>query len=77
MTVKLPLAVLPFVSVEEQLTVVVVIGKVLPEGGTHVTGSAPSTMSEAEAEKVATAPEGPVASNVMLAGRVRVGGVVS
>lgn len=77
MTVKLPLAVFPRVSEAEQFTVVVVIGNVLPEAGTQVTGREPSTMSVAEAEKVATAPAGPVASAVIFAGRVNVGGVVS
>ena len=77
MTVKLPFAVLPRVSDAEQLTVVVPMGKVLPEGGTQITGRGPSTMSVADAVNVATAPEGPVASRVMFAGRVNVGGVVS
>jgi len=76
-TVKLPLAVFPFESVAEQLTVVVVIGNVLSEDGTQVTATAPSTMSDADAENVAAAPVGPVASNVIFAGRVSVGGVVS
>ena len=77
MTVKLPFPVLPRVSDAEQLTVVVPMGKVEPEGGTQVTGCEPSTMSDAEAVNMATAPDGPVASSVMLAGRVNAGGVVS
>ena len=76
-TVKLPLAVLPLESDAEQLTVVVAIGNVLPDEGAQVTVTVPSTISAAEAENVATAPEGPVASNVMFDGRVNVGAVVS
>lgn len=76
-TVKLPLVVLPRVSDAEQLTVVVVIGKVLPDAGTQVTGRAPSTISLAVGEKVATAPLGEVASRVMFAGKFSAGPVVS
>src|SRR5260370_14204413 len=42
-TVKLPVDVLPAVSVAEQFTVVVPSGKIEPEGGEQVTGSVPST----------------------------------
>jgi hypothetical protein len=74
---KLPLAVLPALSVAEQSTFVVPTGKVLPEDGVQFTVTDPSTMSEADAEKVTTAPDGPVASSTMSEGRVSVGGVVS
>ncbi len=60
-TVKLPLAVLLWVSLAEQLTVVVAIGKVEPEAGTHVTGRDPSTASLAVAVKLTTAPDALVA----------------
>lgn len=59
------------------MTVVVPSGKVEPEAGVQVAARGPSTVSLADAEKLATAPEGPVASTVMLAGTVTVGGVVS
>ncbi len=72
-TVKLPLAVLPRVSLAEQLTVVVAIGKVEPEAGVQLTGRGPSTASIAEAVKVTTLPEELVASAVILAGRVSTG----
>ncbi len=76
-TVKLPLAVLLWVSLAEQLTVVVAIGKVEPEAGAHVTGREPSTASLAVAVKLTTAPAELVACAVMLAGSVSTGGVVS
>jgi hypothetical protein len=63
--------------VAEQLTVVVPSGKVEPEAGEQVAARAPSTISLADAEKLIVAPEGPVASTVMLAGTFTVGGVVS
>ncbi len=55
-TVKLSLAVFPLLSVAEQLTVVVPIGKVEPEAGEHVTATLPSTRSVAEAVNVTTVP---------------------
>src|SRR4249919_1509075 len=83
-TVKLPVAGLPAPSVALQSTVVgfalaggAARAKVLPEAGTHVTGTSPLTMSCAVALKVATAPAAPVASFVMSSGSVRCGGVVS
>lgn len=76
-TVKLPLAVLLRESVAEQFTEVTPTGNVLPEAGEQVTETRPSTRSEAEAEYVAVAPDELVASVVMLAGRLSVGGVVS
>ena len=53
------------------------IANVEPESGVQCTGSAPSTKSSAEAVKEMTAPNGPVASRVMSAGRDSAGGVVS
>jgi hypothetical protein len=76
-TSKLPLALLPAASVAEQFTVVVPSANVLPDAGTHVGVIAPSTMSDADAENVTTAPDALVASTVMFAGTVTVGGVVS
>jgi len=76
-TLKLPLVVLPALSVAEQSTLVVPSGNVLPEAGVQDTVTEPSTMSVAEAEKETTAPDGPVASAVISPGRVRIGAVVS
>lgn len=77
-TLKLALPVLPCASVAEQVTVVVASrAKVEPERGEQVGAITPSTRSLAVAVKVTAAPEGPVASAVMLAGTVTVGGVVS
>ncbi len=77
MTLKLALPVLPWASVAVQFTVVVPIGKVSPDCLSQVGVIAPSTMSLAEAVKVTGAPAGPVASAVMLAGTITVGGVLS
>jgi hypothetical protein len=74
---KVSLAVLPAASVAEQLTGFAPSGKVEPDTGAQTTATAPSTISEAEVEKVAIAPEGPVASSLKSVGRLRVGGVVS
>src|SRR5262249_22517332 len=41
--------VLPYVSVALQVTTLTCIGKKLPDGGLHVTGTGPSTASTAEA----------------------------
>src|SRR5256885_2528201 len=73
---KLPVAVLPRVSLAEQFTVVAPTGKPNPDAGTHDTSRAPSTRSLAEdvnVTGVATA----VASVVMLAGSVSTGAVAS
>src|SRR5919107_6212809 len=72
-TVKLPVAVFPWASVAEQLTVVEPSGKTSPELASHVTGTAPSTTSRAVAENETAAPFGPVASATGL-GRVSTGG---
>src|SRR6266851_5435858 len=76
-TVKVPLAELPLVSVAVQFTVVLPSAKVLPEAGEQLGVTGPSIASLAVAVKLTEAPMGPVASAVMLAGRVSAGGVVS
>ena len=74
---KLPVVEFPFASVAEQLTVVVPNAKVLPDAGEQITGTRTSTISVAVAENVTAAPDGPVASAVILDGKVRAGGAVS
>ena len=69
--------VLPAASVALHVMVVVAIGNVEPEAGEHVAGRGPSTSSVAVAVNVTTLPAELVASNVILAGTVRIGGVVS
>jgi hypothetical protein len=79
-TVTLKLAgfeVLPWESVAVHVTVVVVMGNVLPEAGEQVAPIVPSTRSLAEAENVTAAPEAPVASAVIGPGTETVGLVVS
>ena len=76
-TVKVLLPVLPAASVAEQVTVVVPIAKVEPDGGEQVVVRAPLTASKAEAAKVTTAPAELVASTVMFDGTVTTGAVVS
>ena len=68
---------LPIASVAEQLTVVVDIGNIEPEDGEQVGVIEPSTLSVAVAVYVAIAPDGPVASIVILAGTVTTGGMES
>jgi len=69
---------LPKASVVLQVTVVVPNGKVEPDAGEHVEGRDPLTMSGADAEKVATAPFGPVASRIVGSPDIMTtGGVVS
>jgi len=75
-TWKLPVAVLPAASLEEQFTVVEPKPKDEPEAGTQFTPVEPSTRSLAEAEYVATAVE-PEVLRVRLAGKLSDGGVVS
>ena len=77
MTVKVALAALLAASWAEQLTVVFPSGNVEPEAGVHATATAPSTRSAAEAVKLTVAPLELVASAVIGAGTVIVGGVVS
>ena len=61
-----PEPVLPCTSVAVQVTVVVPTGNVLPDGGKHEGVIEPSTMSDADAANVTTAPDEPVAGVVML-----------
>src|SRR6266571_6161096 len=61
-TLKYPVAVFPWTSVDEQLTTVVPNAKVLPEAGLQNTASKPSTRSLADTLMLTTAPSGPVAS---------------
>src|SRR3954469_10281484 len=74
---NVPCAGLPAASVAEHVTVVVPTGNVLPEAGSQVTGTEPSTASLAVAVKLTAAPVADVASAVMSAGSVRSGAVVS
>jgi hypothetical protein len=68
---------LPAASVAEQLTVVTPNGNVEPEAGLQVTRGVSGFWSVAGAVKVTTAPDEPMASWVILLGRLSVGGVVS
>ena len=79
-TVKLVVPVFPLKSLDEQITVVMPMGKMLPLAGVQVTGREPSTKSLAVGSvKITTAPVGEVASTpTMLAGvPLMAGGVVS
>jgi hypothetical protein len=76
-TSKQQVAVLPESSVAVQQTSVVPSGNVLPEAGTHETGTLASQTSVAVAVKFTCAPFVPVHSAVMSAGQVMTGGVVS
>jgi hypothetical protein len=76
-TLKLAVPVLPCVSVAVQLTGVVPNGKTAPEPGKQDWELTASSGSLAEAEYVTTAPEGPVASTLRIAGIVHTGGVES
>ena len=73
-TVNPPLALLPWASVAVQLTDVEPTGKAEPDAGAQIGVIDPSTRSEAVAVNVTGVP-GPVASAVMAAGAVTVGGV--
>jgi hypothetical protein len=76
-TVKEPEAVLPALSLAEQVTLVEPNTKAEPDEGVQAGVKEPSTASIAETVNVTTAPLGPVASTVMSAGTVRTGGVLS
>lgn len=76
-TVKLPFAVFPRLSLAEQLTVFVPAANVDPLAGVHVGVLAPSTRSAAETVNVTVAPAGLVESFVMFAGSVNTGAFVS
>jgi hypothetical protein len=70
-------ALLPAASVAVQVTVVVPIGKVEPDGGVQTGVIAPSTVSLAVAVKFTSAPDGPVASAVMSVGTLIEGALES
>ena len=75
---KEPVTGLPAASVALQVTRVVVMAKVAPDGGTQVTGTSPLTISVAVALKLTAVPLGAVASKEELkVGSVREGAVVS
>ena len=76
-TSKCALPSLPAASLAVQVTRVVPKPKLEPDAGEHDAGTEPSTASSAVALKVATAPEGPVASIVSSAGTTTSGGVAS
>ena len=76
-TLKLPVVVLDELSVALQFTAVVPSAKVDPEAGKQLTDRVPSTASEAVGVKLTAAPEGPVASAVVLSGSASTGPVVS
>src|SRR2546427_3240442 len=61
----------------EHVTEVTPSGNVEPDGEEQDADNGPSTVSIADAVKVARAPPGPVASRVMLAGTLTSGAVVS
>lgn len=71
------LAELPAASLAVHVTAVVPNEKVEPEAGVHVGAMAPSTMSEADAENVTTAPADEVAPAVISLGTLSIGGVAS
>ena len=60
-----------------QFTVVSPIANVLPDGGTQVTGTSPSTESKALTVNETIAPCGPVALAVTVSGSVNTGGMMS
>src|SRR5215469_3515871 len=78
-TWKLPLLWLPTGSLALQCTVVVPMGKVLPEAGEQLMVSWPgwSSGSLALTAYVTMAPAGPLAFTVMVPGKLSVGAVVS
>jgi hypothetical protein len=76
---KLPVPVFPAASVAVQVTVVTPAGNVEPDGGLQLTVRAEVALSGSVADTtyVTTAPPALVATAVMLAGRLRVGAVLS
>ena len=72
-TVNVPVAVPPQAFDAVQVTVLVVIGKVLPEAGEQFTEGDGSPSSTAVTEYVTSAPEALVAGTVMSAGMVSTG----
>jgi hypothetical protein len=76
-TSKSALPVFPWESVAVQVTFVVPSGKVLPEAGLQLTGTGPSTLSFALAEKVTVVPPVDSVSTEKSSGTVTTGAVVS
>src|SRR5262249_40442664 len=76
-TLNEALPVLPAASLAVQVTLVVPNENVEPDAGLHAGITFASSGSLAVATKVATAPLGPVASNVVFDGTVTTGAVVS
>ena len=75
--VNVQVAVLPLASVAVEVTVVVPLGKKLPEAGTEVI-TVPGQLSVAVGEKVTLAPHRPgVLFTVIFAGQVMTGGCTS
>jgi hypothetical protein len=70
-------ALLPALSVAEQVTIVTPLWKTEPERGEHEADTEPSTTSDAAAWKDTIAPEPEVALTVKLSGKFRTGGLVS
>src|SRR5438477_2186511 len=64
-------------SLAVQVTVVVPVGKMLPEAGVQTGDRLPAQASLAVAEKETTAPALLVAVTIIFAGTLRTGGVVS
>jgi hypothetical protein len=76
-TLKLALPVFPWESVAVQVTFVVPTGKLLPDDGPQLTGTGPSRLSLALAEKVTLVPDGSGVFTLKLAGTVTTGAVWS
>jgi len=76
-TVNVAVATFPCPSVAVQSTRVAPSGNTKPDDGLQVAATGPSTMSVAPTENGTAAPPGPVASEMMSAGTVSDGGVVS
>jgi hypothetical protein len=76
-TLKLPVATLPWASLAEHVTVVMPIANVDPEDGLQLAATAPSTLSKARAENVTGVPPSSDVSTVWFGGRERAGLVVS
>jgi hypothetical protein len=76
-TVNELLLVLPRLSLAVHVTIVDPTLNFVPEAGSQVAGSVPSTASTAETVNVSTFPNGSVVESVMFAGTVMTGPVVS
>src|SRR5262245_44494819 len=76
-TVNDPVATLPAASAAAHVTTVSPMANVLPDAGVQFTVGLGVTASDAVAVNVTALPAGEVASSVIVAGRLRVGRVVS